>query len=383
MNICYVHTADFTEHKGSSIHVKELVKNLSLEHDIVLIVDKWDGSSIKSVTVVEMNCPKFLKMVWRTIFSVLFTMRSLLTFDCDLLYAKSPLEGAILSIVGKIFHVPMVYEVNGLIGEEFEMKHENRLHVAGSLLLEYVAVHSADHVVCVTLWIKENLASRGIPPTQLSVVENGADITVFKYINNAKHVLGLDPDKQYVGYTGTLKAWQGLEYILDAVPYILEKKRDTEFLIVGGGELFHWLQKTIKEKKLSNITVTGEIEHKKVPLYISACDVCLLLKKPLSSGYSPLKLYEYMACERPVVASTVKGFECLEREHAGILVDQTNPKEVAEAVVMLLQDEKLRHIMGKRGREHVAKNHTWKKVAEKVSKICQMVAAEHSSINER
>jgi starch synthase len=382
MNICYTHTANFAKHKGSSIHVKELVKPLSSLHDIVLIVDTWDGSYLKSVTIVEMNCPHSLKIVWRTVFSALYTMRALLS-GCDLLYAKSPLEGAILGILGKIFQVPTVYEVNGLIGEEFEMKHENHLHIAGSLLLEYAAVKCADHLICVTPWIKQNLVSRGIPTQQISVVENGADITVFKYVDNAKRVLGLDSGAHYVGYTGTLKAWQGLEYILDAVPYILEKKMDTEFLIVGGGELFHWLQKTIEEKKLPHITITGEIEYSKVPLYISACDVCLLLKKPLSSGYSPLKLYEYMACERPVVASTVKGFECLKKEHCGILVNQTNPKEVADAVVKLLQDKNLRNTMGKRGREYVAKNHTWKKVAEKISDICEIVVAEHTSVHER
>ncbi|MBU7011983.1 MAG: glycosyltransferase family 4 protein [Theionarchaea archaeon] len=370
MNICYVHSADFTKHKGSSIHVKELVRNLSLLHTIVLVVDKWDGSFMETVTILEMNCPRFLKIVWRTVFSAVYAARALLFSDINLLYAKSPLEGVILCILGKIFNVPVVYEVNGLIKEESKMKNENRFRVVGSVFLEYVVVNCADHLICVTPWIKENLVSRGISAQRLSVVENGADTVLFQYIDNARTILGLDPDKYYVGYTGTLKAWQGLEYILDAVPFILERELETEFLIVGGGELYDWLHQSIREKTLSCITVTGEVKHEKVPLYISACDVCLLLKKPLSSGYSPLKLYEYMGCERPVVASAVKGFECLEKEKAGILVNQTDPEEVADAVIMLLRDKILRKEMGKRGREYVVKNHTWEKVAQKISDIC-------------
>ena len=370
MNICYVHSADFTKHKGSSIHVKELVRNLSLLHTIVLVVDKWDGSFMETVTILEMNCPRFLKIVWRTVFSAVYAARALLFSDINLLYAKSPLEGVILCILGKIFNVPVVYEVNGLIKEESKMKDENQFRVVGSVFLEYVVVNCADHLICVTPWIKENLVSRGISAQRLSVVENGADTVLFQYIDNARRILGLDPDKYYVGYTGTLKAWQGLEYILDAVPFILERELETEFLIVGGGELYDWLHQSIREKTLSCITVTGVIEHEKVPLYISACDVCLLLKKPLSSGYSPLKLYEYMGCERPVVASAVKGFECLEKEKAGILVNQTDPEEVADAVIMLLRDKILRKEMGKRGREYVVRNHTWEKVAQKISDVC-------------
>ncbi|MBU7046447.1 MAG: glycosyltransferase family 4 protein [Theionarchaea archaeon] len=184
-------------------------------------------------------------------------------------------------------------------------------------------------------------------------------------------ILGLTPEKQYVGYTGTLKVWQGLDHLLDAVPSILRQMPDTGVLIVGGGELRGWLLHSIKEKGLQNVVITGRVKHEEVPLYISACDVCLLLKKPLSSGYSPLKLYEYSACKRPVVASRVKGFEWLEKEKAGILVDQENPQEVADAVVALLKDDVLREEMGKRGREFVLKYHTWEKIAQEISKICQ------------
>ncbi len=375
MNICYVHSADFTKHKGSSIHVKELVRHLSLLHTIVLVVDKWDESFIETVTIVEMNCPRFLKIVWRIVFSAVYAARALLFSDINLLYAKSPLEGVILCILGKIFSVLVVYEVNGLIKEESKMKNENWFRVMSSIFLEYIVVNCADHLICVTPWIKENLVSRGISEKRLSVVENGADTTLFQYKDNARETLGLDPDKYYIGYTGTLKAWQGLDHILDAVPSILQKMPDAEVLIVGGGELKEWLLRSIRERGLHHVTVLPEVSHEDIPLYISACDVCMLLKKPLSSGYSPLKLYEYLACEKPVVASRVHGFECLEEENAGILVDQEAPQEVADAVVTLLKDEKLRNAMGKRGRKFVLAFHTWEKVAQEISDVCIRVSA--------
>jgi len=374
MNICYVHTADFAEHKGSSIHVKELIRHLSRLHHIVLLVNRWDGSTLEGVHVVEMNCFKLWRVVWRALFSVLYVTRILISENIDLFYAKSPLEGCVTTLLGKLFGIPSIYEVNGLIAEEYKMKGEGTIHVFISSLLEDIAVNHAEHLICVTQWIKENLLLRGVPESKLTVVENGADADVFTFIENAKKILNLDPEKHYVGYIGTLKAWQGLDYMLSAVPLVQEKVPETVVLIVGEGELMEWLLQSIREKGLQNVVVTGEVEHEMVPLYISACDVCLVLKKPLSSGYSPLKLYEYMACERPVVASRVEGFECLEEEKAGILVDQEDPVEVADAVVTLLKDEELREDMGKRGREFVLKSHTWEKVAQKISDICQKTA---------
>lgn len=374
MNICYVHTADFTEHKGSSIHVKEVVKYLSVVHTVTLLVDKWDGPRLEGVHIVEMKCPRPFTFIWRVLFSLLYLTHILFSEDIDLLYAKSPLEGSIAISVGKFFRIPLIYEVNGLIVEESKMKGESRLHILVSSILEWFVITYAAHFICVTEWIKENLISRSIPETKATVIENGADPTLFQPMKDAKSILNLDPEKNYIGFIGTLKAWQGLDSMLDAVPFITEKSPETEVLIVGEGELMGWLQKCLKERNLKSVIITGKVKHEEVPLYISACDICLTLKKPLSSGYSPLKLYEYMACEKPVVASRVKGFECLEKENAGILVDQKNPAEVADAVVKLLKDENLQEAMGKRGRKFVLKSHTWEKIAQEISDVCIKVS---------
>jgi glycosyltransferase involved in cell wall biosynthesis len=341
-------------------------------------VDRWDSSPLEGVHIVEMNCPQPFHVAWRVLFSVIYTIRILLVENIDLFYTKSVLEGMVAIFLGRIFRIPSIYEVNGLIVEEYKMKKE-KVNICVSFILEWFCVNYADHLICVTPWIKENLLQRGIPDEKMTVVENGADVTLFNPVKDAKRMLGLTPEKKYVGYTGTLKVWQGLDHLLDAVPCILHQMPETEILIVGGGELMEWTQYSIGEKGLHHVVVTGSVKHEEVPLYISACDVCLLLKKPLSSGYSPLKLYEYSACERPVVASRVRGFEWLEKEKAGILVDQENPQEVADAVVALLKDEKLREAMGKRGREFVLKYHTWEKIAQRISKICQQtVSGQHA-----
>lgn len=374
MNICYIHSADFTEHKGSSIHVKELVKHLSQYHHIVLMVDIWDGTPLDTVDIIELKCPESFHLHWRIIKTCITLCRLLISGNIDLLYTKSPLEGAIAGCIGQIFRVPSIYEVNGLIGEEYDIIKAKHILKYGSQILEMIALRKATHLICVTPWIRDILKEKGIEKEMdMDVVQNGADIDVFHPVERAREVLGLDSHRFLVGYTGTLRAWQGLEYLLAAVPLVLEKE-PAQFLIVGDGELKQWLLSKIEEMGLQDhISVHDAVDHPDVPTYISACDVCMLLKKPLSSGYSPLKLYEYMACERPVVASRLHGFECLETEKAGILVNPEDPQEIAQAIIMLLRDPHLRKKMGKHGRSFVVSHHSWEKVAQKVSDICRNV----------
>ena len=104
-----------------------------------------------------------------------------------------------------------------------------------------------------------------------------------------------------------------------------------------------------------------------------ACDICLAPKHGLKSGYSSLKLFEYMACGRPVVASRASGHEAVEESQCGILVDPSNTAEMAAAIISLLQDDELRKEMGKKGRYYIEENLNWVSVAKRVAAVCQEV----------
>ena len=75
-------------------------------------------------------------------------------------------------------------------------------------------------------------------------------------------------------------------------------------------------------------------------------------------GLSPLKIYEYLACGKPVVASDIKGIgDLLRNSNAGIGVKPEDPVELANAIIKLLKNEKLRGKMGKNGRKIVINNY--------------------------
>ena len=120
------------------------------------------------------------------------------------------------------------------------------------------------------------------------------------------------------------------------------------------------------------------VPYQKVPQYINASAVCVVLKVEAKSGYSPLKLYEYMACGKPVVATRVSGFDILEECRAGLLVNTGDYQEFANAVTMLLKNGELRRELGKNGRQYVVENQSWESVARKVADVCQILVDNRS-----
>jgi glycosyltransferase involved in cell wall biosynthesis len=274
-----------------------------------------------------------------------------------------------------------VVEVNGLVLDELKVSNSKSFAYR---VFSYLALHSeklnyryCDRIVSVTDKLKGELVNLyAVPEDKIFVINNGANTDLFKPMNQerVKAELRLEESKKYVCFVGHLAAWQGVEFLIYASPFILEKCPDVRFLVVGDGAMKNELLKITSELGLlDKFIFTGTIPYESVPLYINAADICVVPKKPIKSGYSPLKLYEYMACGKPVIATKTYGFELLEETNAGILIDPENSAEFANSILMLLNKPELLTNMGNNGLRYVAADHTWDKVARKVLDVCNDV----------
>ena len=219
-----------------------------------------------------------------------------------------------------------------------------------------------------------------IPADKIVVIPNGANTDLFKPMdqNAVKDVLGLNHENKYVCFVGKLLPWQGLEYLVQAAPLVLEKVPEAKFLIVGDGMMQKELEAMTKKLDLEDKFVfTGSVPFEDVPKYINASDVCVA---PFSRarnekiGLSPLKIYEYMACGKTVVGSDIKGVgDFLEDFNAGISFASEDYAGFAQAIIKLLLDENIRKIMGNNGRVVVIKKYSWSNTARKIINICERV----------
>lgn len=163
--------------------------------------------------------------------------------------------------------------------------------------------------------IKNQHATRGVPEEKILVLEDGVDLKSFEISNDRlvwRDELNLDREQKYAVYCGHLYPEKGIETILRTAKR-LESRKDIHFLIVGGFEINrkNWLRYCV-ENRISNVTFTGFVNNDMVPKYLKCAD-CLLLPYdpdlPCTvmdiNTTSPLKMFEYMAAKRPIVATDI------------------------------------------------------------------------------
>ena len=115
----------------------------------------------------------------------------------------------------------------------------------------------------------------------------------------------------------------------------------------------------------------GQVEHKKVPALLDACDILLSPHVPMTDGSeffgSPTKLFEYMAIGKAIVASRLGQIaEVLDDEETALLVEPENARQLADAILRLSDSRELRERLGAAARRVAVERHTWKQNAQRV-----------------
>ncbi len=169
-----------------------------------------------------------------------------------------------------------------------------------------------------------------------------------------------------LGFVGTLLPWVDLEPTFDALRSICADGKDIRMLVVGGGEK---LQESVALADAYGIAdrviFTNHVPLSEVPQYISCMDVCLIPRTATrdSDRSLPLKLFEYMACRKPVISTPLAGV----REAVGdrVLYAQEGG-EFAGRITELYLDEDLRGRLGIEGSEFVRRNYAWEQICRRL-----------------
>lgn len=234
----------------------------------------------------------------------------------------------------------------------------NRLAIRLAERLETGTYRRARFVWAVTAGIQQTLIGRGIPREKIFFLPNGVDCSKFRPLprDEARKQLGWDQAPFTLLYAGTIGLAHGLEIVLDAAERLRERD-DIRFMLVGEGATKADLMAAAEARGLRNVIFMPAQPHDRMPLVLSAADACLtsLRKVPLFEGALPSKMYEAMACARPLVlAVDGEARELVERQAgAAVHVEPGNAAALAEAVVQLAENPRLGAMLGERGRRFV------------------------------
>ena len=292
----------------------------------------------------------------------------------EVIYAREML-GPVPLVLARLLGIPLVLEVNA-----DSYTHRRRVLRQSSLQLAVVRglqrfnFRRADRIVTVTPGLRTALIDRfALDPARLAVVGNGANLARLAPMDaaQARRALGL-PDGAYVGFVGTFFHHQGVATLIAAASRMLAARPATRFLVVGAGPAREAWEAAVRAAGLAAaFSFPGQVPHAVVGTWINAMDVCTAPFTADRGEASPLKLFDYLACARPVVVSDIPAVRDFIAASGGCVpVPPDDPDALATAIIALLDDDARRRRLGDTGRAWVAAEHGWDMVARRVLDVC-------------
>lgn len=228
----------------------------------------------------------------------------------------------------------------------------------------------ADQVIVANRKLMEYAQRMGASQDKITYVSAGADLTHFQPSDQAdqhRHSLGLEPQHDVLLFMGWLYPFSGLREMIAALPAAARRCPTIRFLVVGHGPLLPELERLRDELGLHQyLLLLGQKPYDELPQLLAASDVCLLpFQDNASTRYVvPMKLYDYLAAGKPVVANHLPGLAAEFSQEDGVLLAH-GPQQVLEQALALAQDRPRLQDLGAAARRRMEANGDWETVADR------------------
>jgi glycosyltransferase involved in cell wall biosynthesis len=214
-----------------------------------------------------------------------------------------------------------------------------------------------------------------IPPNNVGVWTSGVSTTLFRpegYLAESvdlKKRLGLSR-KFVVFYHGGLRRTGGLIEVVESMKMIKKTGLSIVLFLLGAGQIAEVLENLVQSEALEDlVTIHEPVDYLEVPKYIGMSDVCIipLPYNPYWRFQSPLKLLEYMAMEKVVIATDIPAHRLIMGEaNCGVYISSATPSEIEKSIVFAYHNRDKLQDWGKVGRKIIEEKYTWEKVADEL-----------------
>jgi glycosyltransferase involved in cell wall biosynthesis len=382
MKILYHHRIRSKD--GQFVHIEELTRALAAAgHEIIMVgpgaVERETfGADAGGVAWLKRYLPRAFYELLELGYAVVDYVRlarAARRHRPDVVYERYNLYLPSGIWVKRQFRVPLLLEVNAPLCDE-------RRRYSGIALgwlarwSERMAWRGADYVLPVTRVLAERVQQEGVPPERIAVIPNGINVERFMggapSLEEAKRRLGL-AGRLVLGFVGFMRDWHGLERVVDLLAE--PGHEGWHLLLVGDGPARARLLRHAERLAVGDrVTVTGVVDRDHVAAYIAAFDIAL---QPDVVAYaSPLKLFEYLALGRVIVAPASANIrEILRDGESAILFSPDERGAFAAAVRKAAEDGALRARVAAGARETIAaRGLTWAENARRVEALINGLA---------
>jgi glycosyltransferase involved in cell wall biosynthesis len=400
MNIFYIAHFDCTTDAGHAAHVRGVINALDEQgHKVWLFAGGWQprsDSNVRFIHVPQLRRPHFFTLSY-AFASIPILIWWLLRVRPEIVYTRFFNTLFISSFIFRILRVPYVVELNADQQTEHDAFGRNNLRRSFWDWSERTAYCQAAGIVAVAPAIIDSVKRRfpDIKPC-MTVIENGVDTTDFypQEREVCRRHLGLDIATPYIVYVGAFQVYQGLLTLVKAARIVIEQMPKATFILVGDGPEREKIEISLKELNLmEHFLLPGGQSPQVAAQYIGASDICVAPYNRLAAATnseltynaplkgSPMKIFTYLACARPVIASYFREAGAFVWEiDAGLAAPPDDPKALGTAILELLNNGERAAQMGKNGYERVHLQHSWRAVTSRLVEFLTVTLNHHEKL---
>ncbi len=395
MKILYISTdpgIDLTGQIGSATHIRALVRALAdLGHQVTLVCSgvepaqsieadlhatvrlvplaRWNRVLARCLQIAKRFAGKPVREhpdLVRALHNFRFARRAAAAareLAPDFIYERYSLWGMAGLWLARKLGTPLVLEVNAPLVYEQQRYRAGLTNAPLARWVEHCIWRKANLLIAVSESLRSRLQAAGVDPEFIRVLPNAVDPRLFHMDFDGKRVrerFNLD-GRFVIGFVGTFKPWHGADLLLAAFQDLHQADPSTHLLLVGDGPLRPRFEEQVRKTGLHEaVTFAGGVAHQDVPHYLAAMDVAIAPYPALEEFYfSPIKLFEYMAAGRAVVASRAgQVAEIVVDGITGLLFEPGDCAGLVSCVERFQKDTALRNELGRRA-SAACSEHTW------------------------
>lgn len=314
---------------------RELYSRMEIFNNVCKIYDN------ASVTVIR---PGVIKIPWLDYVSIVFSHnreinRQIKEFKPDVIIGFGILGTYMAMKAAKQNNIAFVYYLIDVLHTLIPFKPFQPV----AQVIEKEILKNADVVIALNSKFKDYLLTMGANPSRTYVVTAGIDFGRFKAGIDGSEIrkqYGIQSDDSVLFFMGHMDSIRGLKEATSEFIRLIDGHPNLKFLIVGEGELYPELAEIREQYDMKNhIILTGKQPHERIPEFLAAADICLLPfnLNNVTKEIVPIKIYEYMASGKPVIATELPGvMKEFGEGHGVIYVDK--PEDVIKKAIELVEN---------------------------------------------
>jgi len=386
LNICFVSPEYFPISGGTGAYVYYLSRQLQELGHNVHVVARHRVNSTKIVDGVNVNYIKGvgspLTKYWRFARSTPKKLEELhKKIGFDVVHANLPLipSFAIPNETGSIL-ISTVHSTWKGEAEAIKRGGRRRLNPNEKLMLRFSSplrfyekrlMKRSDALIAVSMYTRRELVELyGVAEEKIHVIYNGVDVQKFKNRGEGvdlRRELGIEEGQKVILCVGRLYYRKGLTMLLRSIPRVVQKFADVRVLISGEGFKRNEenLQELAEKLKIDDFVMfLGYFPDERLPDLYATADLFVL---PALYENFPFAILEAQSTGLPVISTQVGGIpEFLINNENGLLVESGDPEQLAQAILILLQDPAFAEQLGRCGRMRVEEKFAWPAIADQV-----------------